>query len=342
MNDQSRLTRIGVFYDGNYFFRVSNYYNYSHSRRSRLSIDGLHAFIREQVAREEGVDPRYCQIVDAHYFRGRISAIEAQNRQKLLAERQWDDVLMRQGVVTHYLPLSGNREREGGGGEKGVDVWFALEAFELAIFKKFNVIVLIACDGDFIPLVRKLNTLGTRVMVLGWDFSYVDEMGVTRTTTTSIDLLDAVSYPVLMHSIIDDKTRRNDPLINNMFMPRREMDAMVTPSTGTPVMEGRRPVVTTPNGINGNGNGGGGPYAQTVPPGNGVIIDADPAQGRIQNLKDGYGFITPDNGGTNLFFFWADVADIDFNELRIGDRVEYILGMNEKGPIARQIYLMEE
>jgi cold shock CspA family protein len=223
-------------------------------------------------------------------------------------------------------------------------VWFALEAFELAIFKKFNVIVLIACDGDFIPLVRKLNTLGTRVMVLGWDFSYVDEMGVTRTTTTSIDLLDSVSYPVLMHSIIDDKTRRNDPLINNMFMPRREGDPLATPSGAVPGLDARRPAPLAANGTgNGNGNGGGaGPYAQSVPPGNGVIVNPDPAQGRIQNLKDGYGFITPEAGGANLFFFWADVADIDFNELRIGDRVEYILGMNEKGPIARQIYLLDE
>jgi cold shock CspA family protein len=338
--------RIGVFYDGNYFFRVSNYYNYSHPRRSRLSIDGLHAFIRDQVAHDESVDPRYCQIVDAHYFRGRISAMEAQNRQKLLAERQWDDVLMRQGVVTHYLPLSAGRDRDGGGGEKGIDVWFALEAFEQTIFKKFDVVVLIACDGDFIPLVRKLNAMGTRIMVLGWDFSYVDEMGVTRTTTTSIDLLDAVSYPVLMHTIIDDKTRRNDPLVNNMFMPRREAEGMVPTPGMTTTGEFRRPMPPAPAG-NGNGgnsvpNGHGGPYAvASAPPSAGVIVNPDPANGRIQNLKDGYGFITPDSGGANLFFFWADVQDVDFNELRIGDRVEFLLGMNDKGPIARQVYLLE-
>ncbi len=41
-----------------------------------------------------------------------------------------------------------------------------VEAFELAIYKQFNVLALIACDGDYVPLVRKLNTLGTRVMVL--------------------------------------------------------------------------------------------------------------------------------------------------------------------------------
>ncbi len=38
----SKLTRIGIFYDGNFFFHVSNYYQYHHERRSRISIGGLH------------------------------------------------------------------------------------------------------------------------------------------------------------------------------------------------------------------------------------------------------------------------------------------------------------
>ena len=105
--------------------------------------------------------------MDCHYFRGRLPALEANERQILLNERIFDDILMREGVVTHYLPMTR-------GGEKGVDVSLALEVLELTIFKKFNVVVLIASDGDYVPLVRKLNSLGTRVMVLGWDFEYTD------------------------------------------------------------------------------------------------------------------------------------------------------------------------
>ena len=52
--NQQKLTRIGVFYDGNYFLHVSNYYAYHHERRSRLSIAGLHEFVRHKVAEEEG------------------------------------------------------------------------------------------------------------------------------------------------------------------------------------------------------------------------------------------------------------------------------------------------
>ena len=46
MEKGNNLTRIGVFYDGNYFLHVSNYYNYSHERKNRLSIAGLHHFIK--------------------------------------------------------------------------------------------------------------------------------------------------------------------------------------------------------------------------------------------------------------------------------------------------------
>jgi hypothetical protein len=210
-----KLTRIGVFYDGNFFFHVSNYYAYQHERRARLSIHGLHDFIRTEVAKHEGVDARYCQVVDAHYFRGRLGAREAESRALLLKEPLFDDVLINEGIVTHYLPLTAE-------GEKGIDVWLALEVLELAVYKRFSVAVLVTGDRDFVPLVRKLNTLGTRVMVMGWDFKYVDQRGEERETRTSQLLLNEATYPVLMSDVIDDRARRTDPMINHLFLPQRE------------------------------------------------------------------------------------------------------------------------
>jgi cold shock CspA family protein len=225
-DSDTRLTRIGVFYDGNYFAHVSNYYLYHHPRRARISMSGLHELVRHQVAESEGVDPRYCQIVDAHYFRGRLRAQDAEERGVLLRERTFDDVLMREGVVTHYLPL-------GPDGEKGIDVWLALEAYELAIYKRFQVSVLLTSDSDFLPLVRKLNSLGTRVMLLAWAFKWVDHDHQERETRTSQILLREVTYPVLMHELIDDPARRGDPRLDALFVPMRE--AHPVPATGDPV-----------------------------------------------------------------------------------------------------------
>jgi cold shock CspA family protein len=296
----SKLTRIGVFYDGNFFFHVSNYYHYNHERRARISIGGLHSFIRQKVAECEGTDSRYCQIVDAHYFRGRLRAADADDRDLLFRERVFDDVLVREGVTTHYLPLT----REG---EKGIDVWLALEAFELAIYKHFNVIVLVVSDGDFLPLVRKLNTIGTRVMILGWDFKYVDQNGNDRETRTAQVLLDEVTYSIMMNTLIDDRSNQRDPLINGLFVPRKELNF----NAASPTAPGTAPQpVGTPGEI---------------------------STGTLWTLKNGYGFIASEKGGPNMFFFHGDVMDVDFLDLRLGEKVQFVIGQNDRGLCAKQV-----
>lgn len=246
MKKDTELTKIGVFYDGNYFLHVSNYYNYIHSRRNRLSISGMHDFIRSQIAEEESTDVRLCQVVDAHYFRGRLNAQEAsQKSNQLYNDRVFDDILMSEGVTTHYLPLrSKNGKRE----EKGIDVWLALEALELAIFKKYDVLVLIASDGDYVPLCRKLNTIGTRVMVLSWDFEYTDDNGILRSTRTSQDLLEEVSYPIAMHELIDNRLKRTDIQITRLFV-QNDTTPRITPVEqfeGTPT---KSTILTLKNGF---------------------------------------------------------------------------------------------
>jgi len=313
-DSNNRLTRIGVFYDGNYLFHVSNYYHYHHERGTRISIGGLHTFIQSEVARVEETLPRYCHIVDAHYFRGRLRASEAGNRDILLKERLFDDVLIREGITTHYLPLSPN-------GEKGIDVWLALEAFEQSIHKRYDVTVLVACDGDFQPLVRKLNSIGTRVMVLAWDFKYIDQNGEDRETRTAQVLLDEASYPVMMSRAIDDRSRHHDPLINGLFVPKSDYNNSFasTPSRSRSYSDDQDARARLDN---------------TEP-------DQPRLQGRIQNIKNGFGFITPDEGGPNLFFYHLDVEGVAFTDLYIGETVSYVMGRNNRGPCAMLVARVE-
>lgn len=294
-NNSNGLIRVGVFYDGNYFYHVSNYYNYVHDRRSRLSISGLHDFIRSYIADSEGVDVNVTQIVDAHYFRGRLNAREASQRgNQLYYDRVFDDILMSEGVITHYLPLKVINSRIE---DKGIDVWLALEAFELAMYKQFNVVVLIASDGNYVSLVRKLNTRGTKVMVLGWDFEYTDDHGRTMMTRTSQDLLSEVTYPVHMHEIIDDPDGDDNPSLSNLFVQ--------------PSLHIRKTFDIEENE-------------------NGHEIS------EVLSLKNGYGFIRYPNN--NLFFYYGDVIDTDFNELHEGDMVTFTVEKNEEGQnVARDI-----
>ncbi len=311
MDFGSRLLRIGIFYDGNYFYHVSNYYCYAHPRRARLSIPGLHDFIRRMVSEREGVKESLCQIVDCHYFRGRLPAMEANARQILLNERIFDDILMREGVVTHYLPMTRNTE-------KGVDVSLALETLELTLFKKFNVVVLIASDSDYVPLVRKLNALGTRVMILGWDFEYVDDNGNTRNTVTSSRLMNESSYPLRMHRIINGDDRLANFSVDSLFVP--------SANTGNARMSEE----------------GGGVY--DYPEAQPIVQEEATGErqyGKVIHLKNGYGFVMPDGGTEGIFFFWPDIQNCDFNDLELGDRLEYEVGRNDRGLCAKNIVRLD-
>lgn len=297
MIDQ-KLLRIGIFYDGNYFYSVSMYYRYMHERKKHISIPGLHEFVKYHIAKEEEVDVRFAQIVDAHFFRGRLWARDADVRQTLYAERVLDDILMAEGVVTHYLPIASNKA------EKGIDVWLALEAFELAAQKRFDILVLITGDSDFIPLVRKLNSLGTRVMVLAWNFKWLDKNNFERETTTSVQLLHEVTYPVMMHLEIDDKSRRDDPLINGIFFKPKQQSAQAV-------------------------------KIETAAP-----LDNEKWEGEILSVKDGYGFIKCSAFPGNVFYHYASLENRDFDDLFQGQRVMFGVEENEKGMIARNVYVL--
>lgn len=298
---QQKLTRIGVFYDGNYFLHVSNYYAYHHERRSRISISGLHEFVRHRIAEEQGKDFHLCQIVDAHYFRGRLSAQEASAEgNRLYYDRLFDDILMMEGVTTHYLPVRTNFQ--GFRQERGIDVWMALEAFELSLHKQFDVVVLIASDSDFVPLVRKLHTLGVRVMLLGWDYEFFDEEGRRRSTVTSQFLWEEVTYPVAMQNVIEDDKEKDFP-VTRLFVERKKLPV----ETGEEIVS---------------------------------VEEGEVKTSTVFSLKDGYGFISfPQTN--NLFFHYSFLVDTDFNDLREGDMVEFTLSKNERGdPIAKNVKLL--
>jgi len=44
----------------------------------------------------------------------------------------------------------------------------------------------VVCDSDYVLLARKLSAIGTRTMLLAWDFSYeyTDQQGIKRRKET--------------------------------------------------------------------------------------------------------------------------------------------------------------
>ena len=217
----SPLKRIAVFYDGSFFTNVSRYYRYKHARQANISFTGLHNFIRHKVAALEANDQvEMCQIVESHFFRGRSSLKSvnalADPTKQLETDRFYDQLLMRAGIITHFFPMN---ESVNPPEEKGIDVWLALEAFDLAMHKQYDVIVLFAGDQDFVPLVRKINSIGTRVMLMSVNIT-TDLMGnkLPRSIYCSGKLLDEASYVVRLDDEIDAMTTHHQPSIDELFI----------------------------------------------------------------------------------------------------------------------------
>jgi cold shock CspA family protein len=328
------LTKIGVFYDGNYFLHVSNYYKYSHERKSRLSVAGLHRFLRSHAAFLCDTDDHLCHIVDAHYFRGRVNAFESRNAENgseiLYYERLFDDMLHAEGITTHYLPV--RIEQDGSKHEKGIDVLLALEAFELAFYKRFDILVIIASDGDYVPLVRKLNALGIRVMVLSWDFEYVNSAGKNSITRTSQALLEEAAYPVAMHEIIDNRIKRNDPIINGLFTATRENAEHIKGAFADAKPQ-------TPTSFVGGQENASAPRPSIAEPLTSATFEPSLKVSTIKAVKDSFGFIN--NEPQDAFFHCSSVIGCDFSQLQVGDTIEFLETFNDGKYVAKDVKPVE-
>ncbi len=55
------------------------------------------------------------------------------------------------------------------------------------------------------------------------------------------------------------------------------------------------------------------------------------------NSDKGYGFITPDDGGKDLFVHHSDVKTSGYATLDEGQKVEFDIGEGQKGPCAKNV-----
>lgn len=159
---------IGIFIDGGYYAKINE--GLGKQLSMRLDIKNLFLYVREKISSTHSLPLEDIQVTEAHFFRGRYRANDANAKHLLYSERAFEDTLIENDVIFHYKHL---REMEKKDGitvvEKGIDVWFALETYELSMIRKFDFVILITGDADHEMLVRKLNALKTKVILLTWN-----------------------------------------------------------------------------------------------------------------------------------------------------------------------------
>ena len=193
----STIKSIGLFIDGNYFRLIDTGLK---AEGRRVNVKGLIKFIQKSIAEKYDLESSSCIVTETHFFRGRYKAYDAKKLNLLLDDRKFEDRLIENDVVLHYkhvydLP-------DGTPHEKGIDVWFALETYELAMYRDFDFVVMITGDADYEMLARKLKSLKIPAVLLSWHYDDQD--------ATAKALKEEISFQMNINSLL-----QADPSLNN-------------------------------------------------------------------------------------------------------------------------------
>lgn len=198
---------VGLFIDGGYFAKINEALEDQYALNIHMS--SFFQFIREQIARRRNISMEGCYITESHYFRGRYRVNEANVKHLLFEERKFEDSLIENDVIFHYKHL---REVQKQGSttviEKGIDVWFALEAYELSLFRQFDFVVLITGDADHEMLLKKLKAMKIHVFLLTWDLSQESSTArlLREEACTHIEMSEVIKNdPAVMKKICRSK-----------------------------------------------------------------------------------------------------------------------------------------
>jgi uncharacterized LabA/DUF88 family protein len=216
-------------YDGSYFRKGNVYFRYSDEKRGWFSFSGLHTLLERYVAEKAKTPNEVTKVVSAHYYDGRMTTNVAKSDQ-LERERDFELSLISAGVVPHYLPLK-EKEKPSPPGEdvryelaqKGVDVHIAIDALDFAHANRYDVAVLITGDEDFVPLVRRITSIGKQTLLAHFRIEpWKDSNGNQhKGTFTSGALIDAVTYSLNFNSLVREPDWKTE-VKSLFFMPKGE------------------------------------------------------------------------------------------------------------------------
>lgn len=198
----SPYQRAVVFIDGMTFKILSDYYRQEHARQSRLSFPGLDKLVSWYL---EDVLHQPVRVTERHLFIGvRPSPYSVSG--EATVPPAFRETLMLSEVILHSLPL---RTRH----EKGIDTLLTMELLEKAIHNEIDIAVILATDGDFAPLMRKVRSLGIAVLLLGFHLPSNPRQPVFL----SAALTDSVTWHLDVSDLIESRAPKDRSLVDGLF-----------------------------------------------------------------------------------------------------------------------------
>ncbi len=193
-----KINSIGLFIDGGYFRKIGQ----GLAPRKKVHLVNLFNYIRTCISEHYGQEKESCILTEIHYFEGRYDTESAKKHNAVESNRRFEDALVENDVILHYKRIYDLENGETH--EKGVDVWYALETFELCMYRDFDFVVLITGDADHEMLARKIKSLKKPVVLVTWHFG--------DTNATAKVLKEEVTYHININERIKDNPKLEETL----------------------------------------------------------------------------------------------------------------------------------
>ncbi|MCH5295923.1 MAG: NYN domain-containing protein [Treponema sp.] len=196
--------KANLYIDGNFTVHIHKYL----AKKFGKTIDWscLLEYVKDKIAKEESVT---C-LLESQFFVGTGKTTTDPERDYLF------NAMEHARITKHATPLKSRAS--GGLKEDAVDtnlVFFATQDYYKR--EKYDYLVLLAGDSDFVPLVRGLEDEGVKTFLLYMDFSD-PELGITQTAQA---LLDSTSLRADIESL---RRERVEEKIKSIFVDYQHHD----------------------------------------------------------------------------------------------------------------------
>ena len=160
MTRRNDFLRIGIFYDGTFYTKAQNYF--WGQGKGWLNFQEFHKLLEKYVSTTEQGYATY-KVVYSAWFQGTYKESKA-STENLKKDRKNQIDLLHAGIEPKNLPMSDTL------GEKGIDVYMAVETLQVGLDDKIDVAILVTGDGDFVPLVRALMKNSVKVLIAYFEY----------------------------------------------------------------------------------------------------------------------------------------------------------------------------
>jgi uncharacterized LabA/DUF88 family protein len=199
MTKQRDFLRIGVFYDGTFFVKAQNYF--WGNKYGWLSFQEFHKLL-ESFARTKEQGHSAYKVVYSAWFQG-LHKESLAPEEKLRLDRKRHSDLLHAGIEPKNVPMSETQ------GEKGIDVYMAVETLQVGLDDKIDMAVLVTGDGDFVPLVRALMKNGVRVLVAYFEYEDTTSDKVNKSFANE-RLVNSANYCLNINALEHDREFKAD------------------------------------------------------------------------------------------------------------------------------------